>query len=62
MVVAPGDPSAGVLQLAGGQSGHLLAPTFRDLAADWLDGTPTPFLAGEPVARFVLKPEEVRAR
>ena len=56
MVVAPGDPSAGVLQLAGGQSGHFLSPTFRDLAPDWVDGTPTPFLTGEPVAEFALRP------
>ncbi len=56
MVVAPADPAGGVLQLAGGQSGHFLSPTFRDLAPDWLDGTPTPFLAGEPVAEFVLVP------
>jgi predicted metal-dependent hydrolase len=40
----------------------VLSPTFRDLAADWLDGTPTPFLAGEPVASFVLNPEAARGR
>jgi penicillin amidase len=56
MVVAPGDPAGGVLQLAGGQSGHFLSPHFQDLAADWLDDAPTPFLAGEPVAQFVLTP------
>jgi len=56
MVVAPADPASGVLQLAGGQSGNFLSPTFRDLAPDWLDGTPTPFLAGEPVAELALTP------
>jgi penicillin amidase len=56
MVVAPANPATGVLQLAGGQSGHFLSPTFRDLAPDWLDGTPTPFLAGEPEAKLVLTP------
>jgi len=56
MVVAPADAATSVLQLAGGQSGHFLSPTFRDLAPDWLDGTPTPFLAGEPVAEFALIP------
>jgi penicillin amidase len=55
MVVAPAAPADGVLQLAGGQSGHFLAPQFRD-QADWIDGTPTPFLAGEPVRQFVLVP------
>ena len=52
----PRAPEDGVLQLAGGQSGHFLSPQFRDQQADWVDGTPTPFLAGEPVARFMLVP------
>jgi penicillin amidase len=56
MAVAPGAPENGVLQLAGGQSGHFLSPHFGDQLPDWLDGTPTPFLAGEPVTRFVLTP------
>jgi penicillin amidase len=55
MVVAPASPADGTLQLAGGQSGHYLAPHFRD-QADWIDGTPTRFLAGEPVTQFVLVP------
>jgi penicillin amidase len=56
MAVAPGEPEHGVLQLAGGQSGHFLSPQFRDQQQDWVDGTPTPFLAGEPVQRFELTP------
>jgi penicillin amidase len=56
MAVAPAAPESGVLQLAGGQSGHFLSRQFRDEQADWVDGTPTPFLAGEPVARFELTP------
>ena len=56
MAVAPGAPADGVLQLAGGQSGHFLSPQFRDSQADWIDGTATPFLAGEPVTTFVLVP------
>jgi penicillin amidase len=56
MAVAPGAPENGVLQLAGGQSGHFLSRQFRDQTGDWIDGTPTPFLAGEPVARFELRP------
>ena len=35
----------GVLELAGGQSGHFLSPHFRDFHRDWLEGRPTPFLA-----------------
>jgi penicillin amidase len=56
MAVAPAAPQNGVLQLAGGQSGHFLSPQFRDQQQDWLDGTPTPFLAGEPAAQFALTP------
>jgi penicillin amidase len=57
MAVSPSAPELGVLQLAGGQSGHFLSPQFRDSQADWVDGTPTPFLAGEPVTRFTLHPQ-----
>jgi penicillin amidase len=56
MAVAPAAPENGVLELAGGQSGHFLSPHFRDQLSDWLDGTPTPFLAGAPVAGFTLSP------
>ena len=56
MAVAPHSPERGVLQLAGGQSGHFLSPHFRDQQSDWVDGTPTPFLAGEPVTVFTLQP------
>jgi len=54
--VAPGAPADGVLELAGGQSGHFLSPNFADLHGEWVRGEPTPFLAGAPVARFVLRP------
>jgi len=56
MAVAPGAPENGVLELAGGQSGHFLSPQFRDQQRDWVDGAPAPFLAGEPVAFFTLAP------
>jgi penicillin amidase len=56
MAVAPAAPESGVLQLAGGQSGHFLSRQFRDAHTDWIDGTPTPFLAGEPTAQFRLTP------
>jgi penicillin amidase len=56
MAVSPAAPENGVLELAGGQSGHFWSPQFRDQQADWLAGAPTPFLAGEPVARFELQP------
>jgi penicillin amidase len=56
MSVAPAAPEDGVLELAGGQSGHFLSPQFRDQQADWVDGAPTPFLAGEPTTVFRLVP------
>jgi penicillin amidase len=56
MAVAPAAPGNGVLELAGGQSGHFLSPQFRDQQRDWVDGAPAPFLAGEPVTRFELTP------
>jgi penicillin amidase len=56
MAVSPSAPENGVLELAGGQSGHFLSPQFRDLQQDWIDGKPTPFLAGESVAHFELTP------
>jgi penicillin amidase len=56
MAVAPGAPEHGVLELAGGQSGHFLSRQFRDQHRDWIDGAPAPFLAGEAVSRFTLTP------
>lgn len=56
MAVAPGRLAAGVLEFAGGQSGHFLSPHFRDQSADWLAGAPTPFLAGPEVSRIELTP------
>jgi penicillin amidase len=55
MVVAPAAPADGTLHRAGGPSGQLVAPHFGD-QADRIDGTPTRFLAGEPVTQFVLVP------
>jgi penicillin amidase len=57
MAVSPSAPEDGVLELAGGQSGHFFSPHFRDQQKDWIDGEPTPFLAGESVARFELEPQ-----
>jgi penicillin amidase len=54
--VAPGAPADGVLELAGGQSGHFLSPHFRDLHDEWARGELTPFLAGATVTRFALRP------
>jgi len=56
MAVSPAEQSAGILQMAGGQSGHFLSPNFADLNEDWLSGEPTPFLAGPTVYRYTLRP------
>jgi len=56
MAVAPADLSSGLLQMAGGQSGHFLSPNFMDQHDAWLNGTPTPFLAGPTQDRYALEP------
>jgi penicillin amidase len=56
MAVSPDALEEGVLELAGGQSGHFLSPHFRDQHADWIEGAPAPFLAGEPTMAFELRP------
>ena len=57
MSVSPAAPEAGILEMAGGQSGHFLSAQFRDQQQDWLDGAPSPFLAGPPVSHIVLEPK-----
>jgi len=56
MVVAPARPELGILQLAGGQSGHFLSRHFDDQWHAWHEGSPAPFLAGETVESFTLVP------
>jgi penicillin amidase len=56
MNVRPASPETGILQLAGGQSGHFLSPNYSDQLADWADGTPTAFLAGATRHTYVLQP------
>lgn len=53
MVVAPGHEEAGILTMPGGQSGHPLSPFYGAGHQEWLEGKPTPLLAGE--ARYVLQ-------
>jgi penicillin amidase len=54
--VAPARQSDGIMQMSGGQSGHFLSRNFADLQSDWVDGTPTPFLAGPAVSQITLRP------
>ena len=42
--------------MAGGQSGHFLSAQFRDQQQDWVDGAPSPFVAGPAVSHIVLEP------
>jgi penicillin amidase len=56
LAVSPAHPEDGILEMAGGQSGHFLSPHFMDLHADWVNGAATPFLAGPAVTRIVLEP------
>jgi penicillin amidase len=56
MAVSPAEPESGILQMAGGQSGHFLSPNFADLNEDWLSGAATPFLAGPTQSSFSLRP------
>lgn len=51
--VAPGDEANGYFMMPGGQSGHPLSPYYGAGHADWVNGTPTPFLPGPP--RHVLR-------
>jgi penicillin amidase len=56
MVVAPGRPEAGFLEMEGGQSGHFLSPHFRDQQGAWAAGAAAPFLAGKTADAFELDP------
>ena len=47
MVVAPGHEDRAILTMPGGQSGHPLSPFYGAGHQDWLNGKPSPLLAGE---------------
>jgi len=54
--VSPGDEANGYFMMPGGQSGHPLSPYYGAGHADWVRGTPTPFLPGPPEAVLVIQP------
>jgi penicillin amidase len=56
LVVAPGRPEQGILQMPCGQSGHPLSPYWRAGHQAWEEGRPTPLLPGEPRWRLLLRP------
>ena len=56
MVVSPGHEADGIVHMPGGQSGHPLSPFWGAGHDDWVQGTPTPFLPGEPEHSLALRP------
>jgi penicillin amidase len=56
MVVAPGHEETAILAMPGGQSGHPLSPFYGAGHMDWLEGKPTPLLAGEARYTLTLRP------
>ena len=46
MVVSPGREQDGIIQMPGGQSGHILSPYWGAGHDDWVHGRPSPFLPG----------------
>ena len=56
MVVSPAHRGNGVFQLPGGQAGHPLSPFWGAGHAEWVDGSPAPFLPGKPAAQLTLRP------
>ncbi|MFC0679029.1 penicillin acylase family protein [Lysobacter korlensis] len=56
MVVSPGNEREGIIQMPGGQSGHLLSPFWGAGHDDWVHGRPSPFLPGPTRYSMQLSP------
>lgn len=56
MVVSPGQEEEGLLHMPAGQSGHFMSPHYADQHAAWVEGRPTPLLAGPTVSELTLRP------
>jgi penicillin G amidase len=56
MVVSPGREEDGIIQMPGGQSGHLLSPFWGAGHRAWVTGEPTEFLPGEMKYKINAKP------
>jgi penicillin amidase len=54
--VSPGREEEGILHMPCGQSGHPFSPHYSDGHSAWVNGEPTPFLAGPPLHSLVLMP------
>lgn len=58
LVVSPGHPEDGILEMPGGQSGHPLSPHFRDQQNAWQTGAGPAFQAGKAVHTLKFMPEK----
>ena len=56
LVVSPGREEQGLFTMPSGQSGHPLSPFYGAGHDDWLQGKPTPLLAGETRHTLQLTP------
>ncbi len=54
--VSPGHEDEGYFHMPAGQSAHPLSPFFDLGHEDWVEGIPSPWLAGPAVHRLVLEP------
>lgn len=52
LVVSPGREEQGWLSMPGGQSGHPMSPFYGAGHQDWVEGKPTPLLAGPVIHRI----------
>jgi len=52
LVVSPGREELGWLSMPGGQSGHPMSPFYGAGHQDWVEGKPTPLLAGPVIHRI----------
>jgi len=55
-VVSPGNETAGIFHMPGGQTGHPLSRYYSAGHRAWADGAAAPFLPGETRHTLVLKP------
>ena len=58
LVISPSHPGEGILEMPGGQSGHLLSAHYRDQQPAWEQGTGQAFSPGEAKHRLLLVPAD----
>jgi penicillin amidase len=60
LVISPGHPQDGLLQMPGGQSGQWLSPHYADQHPNWVQGLAQAFTAGPPRHTLRLLPVQER--